>query len=606
METSNRTLPLSSMDLNSWVRMIQKAPVIFFDTETTGLSVYDGTDTILGFSIAFRTEAGMIAEYFPMYHDCGENLTEHEWRTLLDLIMQKVLVMHNSIFDITVLANIGYVVTKFYDTMKLDHLINENHMSYSLDNVTLRWLGYKGKERSPEFELGMIAYGWAGMPARIMHHYALTDAHILEPVFTKMLEVIEKHETRLINYWKKIEAPNLIGLTKMRQRGVRVVKELCAEQEAKGVEICKDIADNYFGFNPGSSKNLKMLLIDELGLPVIHKKRKRKDGSTISTPTFDKEAMKRYDLMLQRKAETESDDSLKEIAQKLFTYRGWTKAVTGYYRPYQNLVSNDGRIRPEYKPHGTVTGRYSCADPNLQQIPKETDKAWNGQVKECLTGDDGYILWEFDYSQLEFRLAAAASKEKKLLEIFNDVDRDIFTEMAAQLGMERQDTKGLTYSIQYGAGITRIMDIFGVTQQEAKEIIDNFYDQYPNLKNASQVMARNARNGSVQIWSGRKRHFRDPKNEYYKAFNSYVQGGAADVVKMVMNDALREIDNENECRLLLQVHDSLVWEIKKGREDYYRPLIEEVMTRPSERFGVQLAVDGHFWSHREETLYNAA
>jgi DNA polymerase I-like protein with 3'-5' exonuclease and polymerase domains len=106
------------------------------------------------------------------------------------------------------------------------------------------------------------------------------------------------------------------------------------------------------------------------------------------------------------------------------------------------------------------------------------------------------------------------------------------------------------------------------------------------------------KNGYVEIWSGRRRHFRNPQKEAFKAFNSFIQGGVADIVKGVMVSLFREIINE-ECRLLLQVHDSLWFEIKEGKEEYYLPKIMEVMSRPSKKFGVWLGVDAHPWSKRE-------
>jgi DNA polymerase-1 len=283
-----------------------------------------------------------------------------------------------------------------------------------------------------------------------------------------------------------------------------------------------------------------------------------------------------------------------EIGTRILEYRGWQKGVSGYYQPYQSKLSHDGRLRAEYKSHGTVTGRFSCADPNLQQIPKETDKEWNREVKGCLIGGIGKTLWELDYSQLEFRLAASAAKEDRLLGIFNDPTRDIFTEMAGQLGMQRQDTKTLTYTILYGGGVLRIKDVFGADDDKAAEIIDNFYSTYPQLRNARMFFGTRAKSdGYVEIWSGRRRHFRFPKEEHYKAFNSYVQGGAADLVKQVMVNVDRDVCN-SECSLLLQVHDSLVFEIENGREEHYLPRIAEIMTAP--QFGVHLEVDSHRWS----------
>jgi DNA polymerase-1 len=581
--TVGKKIPLSTLALDQWLNLIQKATVIAFDTETTGLKVHSGEDTILGFSIAFDSEFGVLSEYFPVAHIRGENLEDADWKAILGEVVKKPLIIYNAIFDLNVLTHMGYEVTRFFCAQKIDHLINENHNVYSLDQTTTRWLGYAGKEKSAEFELAMLAYGWAGMPSEVMYHYAKTDAGITLEAFNE--EIKHREFTPKLNkFWKEIEAPNIKLLSKMRQRGVRIDIDKCKVEEAKGKAVMSGIAEE-LGGNPASPIFLKKALLEDLGLPEILKKNKKGEFRQ----TFDKDAMKRYELMLER------ESSNNDIASKILTYRGWQKAVSGYYLPYQKFVERDGRLRAEYKPHGTVTGRYSCADPNLQQIPKETDKPWNGAVKSCLIAEDGYKLWELDYSQLEFRLAASAAKEEKLLEIFNDGSRDIFTEMAAHLGMERQATKTLTYSIQYGAGTQRIMDVFGVTKGEATDIIGNFYEQYPGLKRAGQAAGQQAKTtGYVDIWSGRRRHFKYPKDEYYKAFNSYVQGGAADLVKKVMVDCEREGLNNEENRLLLQVHDSLVWEIAVGREEYYLPRIAEVMTAPD--FGVRMAVDAHEWS----------
>lgn len=587
------------LDLASWVTILSKHKGwIGFDTETTGLDVYDGTDKMLGFSIGLRTEAGILAEYFPVNHEDGNNLTEYEWHTLMDIIITLPIVCHNLLFDSVVLRNSGYEVSKGICTMKFAHLLDENYKQYDLDSVSARYLGRKGKEKSALFELALQAYGWAGMPADIMHDYAKADAFAAIETLEAQLELAKKRgEDRLLNYIKKAETPSIIGLGKMRQRGVLVDLETCRREEERGVKVMEELTEQ-FGFNPGSSVGLNKLLIEELGLPVL-KRNKPTAKNPEGGPSFDKATMKDYDLILQQRAEKENDPEIGEIARRLFTFRGWQKSVTGYYRPYQNLVSDDGYLRAEYKPHGTVTGRFSCANPNLQQIPKETDKEWNGRVKECLGVAPGYVGIEFDYSQLEFRLAAAAAGETKLLDIFADPDRDIFDEMSLELDMVRQDCKTQTYSIQYGGGVNRIKTVFDISAAEAKARIDNFYYAYPRLLSASQQMSAMAKaKGYVDIWSGRRRHFKYPKTEYYKAFNSYVQGGAADIVKVVMNRCFRNIDND-DCMLLLQVHDSLVWAIREDKIAEYVPRIKHEMTAIGSQFGVRLDVDAHYWSHRE-------
>ena len=564
--------------------------------------VYDQQDRMLGFSLAVKLNDGtFVGDYFPCQHmvlpgGINYNLPEEAWRYLLWLATSKTLVMHNAIFDKVVVGNEGYVISKFIDTMKYDHLLNENHNTYDLDNVTLRNLGRKGKDKDPMFQMAQLAWGW-DMPAEYIYNYAKTDGiEALKTVYAQVERAKKAGETKLNTYWAKYEAPSITALSFMRTWGVEIDTEICAREEAKG-EAERERITEFFGFNPGSNKGLHKLLVEELGLPELYNIKKDKaTGEEKKSQTFDKKAMERYEIMIEGMDDRGEN---KEIVQELLCYRGWTKSVSSYYRPYQKLLSPDGRLRPEYKPHGTKTGRWSCADPNLQQIPKETDKVWNGAIKDCLVSASGYSGWEIDYSQLEFRLAASASHSDNLLEVFADPSRDIFTEMAKMLNWSRNACKTLTYSTLYGAGVTRIMDAFGVNQKDATDLIEHFYSVYPNLRRAGKAMALNAtRQGYVDIWSGRRRHFQFPKKENFKAFNSYIQGGAADIVKMVIIDCFKEIVNE-ECRLLLQVHDSLWFEIAEGKETYYLPKIKEIMSRPSSMFNVPLTTDAHPWSRRE-------
>jgi DNA polymerase I-like protein with 3'-5' exonuclease and polymerase domains len=594
-------LTLSDLDFQIWIDLITNTELVGFDTETSGLLVYDQQDRMLGFSLAVKLDNGQfVGDYFPCQHmvlpgGIDHNLPEEAWRYLLWLATRKTLVIHNSIFDKMVVMNEGYVISKFIDTMKYDHLLNENYIKYDLDSVTLRRLGYAGKDKNPMFEMAKLAWGW-DMPAEYIYDYAKADGiEALKAVYAQVEVAKKQNETKLNTYWSNTEAPSISALTFMRGWGVEIDTDICKREEEKGLAEKERITE-FFGFNPGSPLGLKKLLIEELGLPVMYNKKKNKEGEIVTSQTFDKKAMERYEIILEGQDDRGEN---KEIVKELLSYRGWGKSVSSYYQPYQRLLSPDGRLRPEYKPHGTKTGRWSCADPNLQQIPKETDKVWNGAIKDCLVSASGYTGWEIDYSQLEFRLAASASHSDNLLEIFADPHRDIFTEMAKMLDWSRNACKTLTYSTLYGAGVTRIMDAFGVNQGEATDLIEHFYSIYPNLRAAGKAMSVNAaRQGYVDIWSGRRRHFEFPKKESFKAFNSFIQGGAADIVKTVIIDCFKEVVNE-ECRLLLQVHDSLWLEIAEGKETYYLPKIMEIMSRPGPKFGVALPTDCHPWSKRE-------
>jgi DNA polymerase-1 len=428
-----------------------------------------------------------------------------------------------------------------------------------------------------EFEAMILLVGWNGIDFGNIREYAAEDTYITYLLWEALIKAFAKaKETNIPKYWKEIEAPNLLALGDMRTLGVKVNIPLAAELEETGVEIMRNI-EKEMGYKfegSGSRKAMEQLFWVDLGLPQILTKESR--------PTLDKDAMERYEVILERQNNP--------IAQKVLEFRGWQKAVTAFYRPYQTFVDSDGRIRTDFKPHGTVTGRFSSSKPNLQQIPKESDKPWNGRVKDCFMPEDGYELWEFDYSQLEFRLAASYAREPKLLDVFNDDSRDIFNEMSADLGLSRQDCKTLTYSIQYGAGDQRIMDVFGYSRIKAAETKANWYANYPGIRKVNDQAAFEARKyGKVELWSGRYRHFQFPKSEARKAFNSTIQGGAADIVKCSMNNVRRELP---EVRMNLQVHDALWFELPTGRVNEYKPQIMEIMEHPIDSDRVRFKVEG--------------
>jgi len=287
------------------------------------------------------------------------------------------------------------------------------------------------------------------------------------------------------------------------------------------------------------------------------------------------------------------------IAKRITQYRGWNKALTSYYLPYQEKIDPDGRIRPDFKSHGTVNGRFACANPNLQQIPKDSEnKPWVKDVKKCFIPEFGYELWEFDYAQLELRMGAAFGNDTKLLEILNDPSRDLFSEMAQTMGWERNKTKSFVYSIDYGAGPQRVADIFNLkgkpglsAYDQAKEYIEDFYSTYPGLGRINSAARASAYSeGRVRYWSGHYRHFRS-SSESYKAFNSLIQGGSADMVKMVMNKLRAAMP---ELRILIQVHDALWFEIPTAKRDHYLSRIKEIMENPfPDEKRVLYAVDGH-------------
>jgi DNA polymerase-1 len=583
---------LSEGYLNGTPRMVS------IDTETNHSEkerrdIRDGTGYAIGASITYLKDGALHSHYFPFRHKVGANYSQGTLKQLKAFVESvPVAVFHNYKFDVVSLKTLGIKFTgKWYDTMIMAHLLNENMpRSKSLDNCAAYYVSKEDqKVQSDAMDLIKKSMGWDFIPTSMIRPYAEQDTALTFKLANALWPLFEKEG--LSEYWK-YKARLIEVVIVMESRGVRINTELCNQMILEAEQSMFDYMDMIGGFNPASNKDMQELLIERLGLPIV-KYTKRKDG-TQGGPSFDKFAMELYETLLEA--------SRSPLAEYILAYRGWSKAK-GFYSSYLKFLSPDGRLRPSYKHHkdvddgGTVTGRLSCADPNLQQIPKVTKKPWNGRIKQAFIPREGYSLWEVDYSQLELRLGAAYADDRGLKQIFRE-GRDVFSEMALALNMERQDCKTLVYSTQYGAGVTRIKTVFGITESEAKALKQNYFDKYPGFKRLADNCQNRAKSaGRVQLWSGRYRHFHNPQEEAHKAMNSVIQGGAADIVERQMIRCFDEIDqpSNGDCQMLLQVHDSIVWEIKTSLEEHYVSSIRAVMTDVHPNFDVVFDVQAKKW-----------
>ena len=534
----------------------------------------------MGVSLAW---AGENAIYLPFRHEMPEdNYDITEFRPYLQRIVNTLTVeYHNSIFDLVSLRTLGIDTTQgqFMDTMLLTHMLNEELITgYGLDSLGKLYLKM-GKQKSKMLEQWIDAFGWATVPPKLMSEYARFDAYLSCKIDEDIIpQLIDEG---LSEVWaakqKFVQVMVTLGL-----RGIKVDTDLCRRKIAEGEIVMAEIVDKLGGLNPASSKDQYELFINKLGLPPVMKERKGKLEPTIS---FDKTTMALYDEILE-----ERDD---KTASLVVQYRGWQKSISSNYQPYLDLLSPDGRLRANYKLHGTKTGRMSCERPNLQQIPRKGIKPWNGEMKACFIAEDGFALWEFDYAQLELRIGTAYAEEKKLIEIFNDRSRDIFSEMAAELSMERQDTKTMNYALAYGAGVRQLSKVFKVSFRRAEEMRENYFEQYPGFRKAAELAAKLAkRDGKVKLWNGRYGHRVEP----HKAFNRIIQGGAAAVVEATMVRLADEGYNTDQCRMLLQVHDSVVFEIRKEIVDDITPGIIKCMEAvPAPFEHISFKVEGKAW-----------
>lgn len=613
--------PIWEAEIDTLLSKLYEAPSVAMavDTEGTGLTVAapDG-DYCIGVSVAGCFEDGTpFAEYIPTAHPNGGGVSE-ETRAKLEWVLlqeERVLVFANAPYDILSLGTMGFRLdeTDFIDVIVQAHLIDENKpFNKGLDSLAKLYLDDE-KVLDPFVESEKKS-GNQNITPEQMREYAIKDAVLtwrlwdlfeVHPVWTALPKAIWPAKQELARL-----------LIEMKRRGITIDTELCFEMIQQGEAELKRLAKE-LGYPAIPKKPTKMypdpdpdplptlgpialheIFIERLELPVL-KRGKPKKGWPLGAPSFDKEVMAEYDMMLELLDSPE--------AKLVKQYRGWQKAVSAAYRPYVELLDLDGRLRCSYKMHGTKTGRLSCEKPNLQQVPKVSDKVWNGKVKECFIARPGYTLLNADFSQLELRLATVYAGEPELIKVFAE-GRDIFDEMALALGMSRQDTKMLVYSMQYGAGLNRLMTAFGVSKTRAEEIRTNYFNTYPLFKRlADRCAALAEATNQINLWNGRYRHF-EFKSDSFKAMNSLIQGGAADIVEAVMVRCFRELDNE-DCRMLLQVHDSITFEVKNELVEEYMPRIKAMMEDVGGAVGssdfdrVKFAVEVEFWTDREETLY---
>ncbi len=575
-----------SLSNESKLNILEASDYVSVDTE--------GVTMLMGVSCAV---SGFPQGFYVGFNHAAGNLTEAERERLFRILStRKALIFHNAVHDLRVLKRNGFDYQgPFFDTMLMAHWINEEQVNYSLNNVSLR-LGGKPKAMPPEMSMLIESDGWDIIPLAWMDEYSSNDAYITHHAFEKMLPEFNKQgfEGEL---WATEQEFIRLVMAPMMELGIKVDVEFCIKEYMRGTAIMQQDR-KALGFNPGSPKALKKFLIDELELPIVkHTKSckkcwpedKKQMGVPVHThdgpPSFDKDAMELYEQMLEKK-----DDPR---ATTILRYRGWQKTTSSNYKPYMELVDENFVLHPGYKLHGTKTGRLSCAEPNLQQIPKSSEKDWNGRLKSAFIARDGFGLWTVDYSQLQYRMTCSYAEQMDLIDIFNDPSRDIFTEMAKTMGWLRADVKTLVYLILFGGGARRASAAFGVTVAQGKDLVEEFHSLYPNIRKVSNEAQKAARRqGHVAYWTGRRRHF-GPGSAYYRAFNAVIQGGEAEIIKRAMIQLAKTVCDDN-CRMVLQIHDEIAFEIREGMEDQYLPRIQKVMEAAGEDFCKFTGVDVKF------------
>ncbi len=399
------------------------------------------------------------------------------------------------------------------------------------------------------------------------------------------LKVLENdiNKEKLTYIYENIEIPIITIIDSMEKNGILVdVSYLnkISDEYHKELDVIEKSIWELAGtkFNINSPKQISEVLFNNLGLSV--KGIKKSAGGAIST----------------RESELEKLRDEHPVIAEILKHRELQKLLSTYIDTIPSSVGEDGRLHAHFIQAGTTTGRFSSNNPNLQNIPTKTEKGKN--IRNAFIAPDGYIFASFDYSQIELRVAALMSQDPYFIKAFND-GLDIHSAVAMKVfGVEEKDVtydmrrraKVINFGILYGMGVNALKQNLGTDRKEAQIFYDNYFAQFPTIAAYLESIKNFAKqHGYTETLFGRKRYFPGIKSPipFIKAMaermatNAPIQGTAtADIIKIGMkkaDDALRKAGLSNEVRLVLQVHDELVYEIKKEKKDEASEIIENAM-----------------------------
>jgi DNA polymerase-1 len=574
--------------IENLVEELNRQPCFCFDTETSGLDVL--TTDLLGVAFSYKTKTG---SYVSIPTEKGEK------QQFLDALRPVFInpdtekIGHNIKFDYSVLMQHGIKVQgPLFDTM-IVHTLVDPDQRHNMDFLAQSLLGYKPISITSLIgEKGKEQKSMADIPVAEIVDYAAEDADItfqLRAVLEPQLK-----ETGQGKVYHEVEAPLISVLAKMEAIGVRINPDTLItfsaelETEIKGLsEKIRDLAGTDFNLN--SPKQLGQVLFDILKLDPKAKKTKTGQYAT-------------NEQVLTRLAPKH------EIVQSILDHRGASKLKNTYVDTLPGFISpSTGRIHTTYNQTVTATGRLNSYNPNLQNIPIRTERGREIR-KAFIAGGKEYTLLAADYSQVELRICAALSKEEammdafiKKLDIHSATAARIFDTSLTEVTPDmRRTAKMVNFGIIYGISAHGLAQRLGIGRAESAEIIEEYFKQYPKIKVLMESTIEIARKqGYVETLLGRRRPLRDINSANGTvragaervAINTPIQGTAADMIKIAMHKVQDLLEKEQtKTRMLLQIHDELVFDLHQDERETLPEKIVECM-QSALPLSVPIAVD---------------
>ena len=556
------------------LKKLMEQTSVCFDTETTGLKALEVE--LIGIAFSYEIGKGYYVS-FPEDQAETKALLE-EFRPFFESNIEKI--GHNLKYDIKVLSNYEIPVKgKLFDTMIAHYLINPD-MRHNMDVLAETYLNYQpvsiaeliGKKGKNQLSMRTV-------PIAEQTEYAVEDADItfqLKQLFTGELE--SGNVTKLFN---DIELPLVSVLTAMEIEGININIDFLNKFSVTLTEDINRLEKNIYEqageeFNIASPKQLGIVLFEKMEL--VKKPKKTKTGQYATGEDILSFLAKEH-----------------EIIRNIQEYRQYKKLQSTYVDALPNEVNpKTGRIHTQYMQAVAATGRLSSNNPNLQNIPIRTERGKEVR-KSFIPRDENHVLLAADYSQIELRIIAALSEEGNMMEAFKNGE-DIHASTAAKVfnvpldevtREQRSNAKTVNFGIVYGVSAFGLSNQTDLSRSEAKELIDTYYETYPKLKAYMSAQVDFAReNGYVETVLNRRRYLKDinSRNAMVRsgaernAVNAPIQGSAADIIKLAMINIHNRFKKEGfKSKMLLQVHDELVFDAHKEELEIIKPIIKYEM-----------------------------
>ena len=576
-----------------WVKKIDTAKLTAFDTETTSINYMQAE--IVGLSLSVKANE---AAYIPLAHDypgAPDQLPRDEVLSRLSDWLQdedKKKVGHHLKYDAHILARYDISLGGMqYDSMLESYVLNSVATRHDMDSVAQHYLGRDTIHYEDVAGKGAKQLTFNQVDLETAAPYAAEDADITLQLHETLWKQLGEHK-RLRSVYEEIEQPLVPILLEMEETGVLIDRKMLTIQSgelAKKMLALEGKAHELAGgpFNLGSPKQLQQILFERQGLPIIRKTPKGQPSTA-------------EDVL----AELANDYELPAV---IMEYRSVSKLKSTYTDklPLQ-IAESTGRVHTSYHQAVAATGRLSSTDPNLQNIPIRTPEG--RRIRQAFVAPKGQVLLAADYSQIELRIMAHLSADPGLVQAFAD-DRDVHQATAAEVfGMsldavsddQRRSAKAINFGLMYGMSAFGLAKQLGISRGEAQEYVDLYFDRYPGVKAYMDgIREKASADGYVETVFGRRLYLpeinaRNANRRQYAertAINAPMQGTAADIIKKAMISVHQWLQDEKPgARMIMQVHDELVFEVDKDKVDKVREHVISLMNGAA-TLSVPLKVD---------------